>query len=337
MSNMRQISLDLTRLVAAALLVTAGGTARAQRIPISPNGIPYTLPAEARAAGWTVAEPGARTAFLGSNPVFLAGGSRFEVVADLTWQQRDLSLPQASLDEFETRLGSLTGKAAFGALAVGLSYQKPFHALLESSGLKREDELQTFVAGAALDVLPTLRAGASLARIEVNQADTSSATYQATFGAEVELVGASVAAAVKTRLFGADAKKLDAPLWVQLDARLPLGPLVSLGVRAGFGDWKNRDLRNPADLGLGVRWKVLPILGVLAGVHSIRDRTSNQRVVPLSASDLLGISLDEGTYLDVGAVLGIGPAHVALAVEDNRFSNPDVSATTVTLTGRAAF
>jgi hypothetical protein len=332
--------------VALGLGGGAGAPAGAQSLPVSPTGIPYTVPAAARAAGWTLAADQARTGFFGSNPAFLCGGSRIEVELDAAWQGRTEDRPELSLDEVEARLGAATGKVRFGNLALGVAYQRPYHAQYSASVLPGEadEELETVVAGAALELVAGVHVGASLATLRVGRPEGDGHSYQASLGVEIAQAGSMLAAAVKSTLFGADAARFDEPTWVQLDGRLGLGPVSALAARLGVG-WWNGDAANalevPIDVGIGARWQVVPLVHVLGGVHQVRHRISDQRVVPLddpsAIRDALFEDLDQGTFLDLGVLVGAQTWHAALAVEDNRVFGPDIDSTWITLSMGAGF
>src|SRR5262245_23090516 len=95
--------------------------------PISPTGIPYAVPAAARAAGWTIVSPSARLGLAGSNPAFFHGGSPAEVEFDGFWEYQDVG-SSLDFDRYETGFMALAGKFDLGFVSVGLSYQRPYAA-----------------------------------------------------------------------------------------------------------------------------------------------------------------------------------------------------------------
>jgi hypothetical protein len=325
-----------TATVTAPLSVPAQ-TASGARVPVSPTGIPYTVPAAARGAGWTIAASEARTGFIGSNPAFVVGGARAEIAVDAAWAQRN-DVP--ALNELDSRLSSLTGKMSLGNLAAAVSYQRPFHAEFDGAA-PNQQELRVLLGAVGLELAPALRVGASLAAHELDSAGQKERTFQASAGVELGVANLLLAGAVKSPIFGADEKRLNEPAWLQADARLGLGPIASLAVRAGVGWWNDNAadaLKVPVDVGIGATWQLMPALRVLAGAHHISDRAVD--VIPsggLSSIDPHQLRLDQGTFLDAGVSIGLAPVHVALAVEDNRVFNPDVPATWVTLSAGANF
>jgi hypothetical protein len=319
-------------------LIAAPSRAQEERFPVSPTGIPYTVPAAARAAGWTLAAPEARTGLVGSNPVFLAGGATRELAVDAAWQHRDID-ESLSLDRFESRIASITGKYSTGTLAVGFSYQRPFRAEMESVAGPSERDLQVVLGAVAADVLPLLRVGASLAGQFVESVDNVT-TYQATLGAETSVGPLAVAGAVKSGPFGGGADEVLEPGWLQLDARAGLGPVLSVGARLGVGWWNDSldgALETPVDVGAGATWGLFPMLRVLGGVHHIRERLAS--CSPQTAGSCLEdlTDLDQGTFLDLGVMLALPVVNIGLAVEDSHVFAADSPSTWVTLSANAGF
>jgi hypothetical protein len=324
--------------VATGAMVATGDAFAAPDAPVSPSGIPYTVPAAARAAGWTIAAPESRLALFAANPVFLSGGARAELALDAAWQHRDLDAALA-LDRFESRLASVTAKLRTGAVSFGASWQKPYHAQFEPAGRGGEAELQVAVGGAAVRFAPGLSAGASVAA-HLLRGRVEGTVYQASAGVQVELVGLSLAGAVKSPEFGGDASDITAPAWVQIDSRLGLGPVVALAARLGVGWWGEPapDLAAPVDAGVGASWQLLPMLRLLAGAHHIRERgTDCAPGAAVACLDPAFLDLDQGTFLDAGLLLALPVLHVALAVEDNRAFDATSPATWVTLSAGAQF
>jgi len=312
--------------------------AQTGRFPVSPTGIAYTVPAAARAAGWTLAAPQARLGLVGSNPVFVGGGPSRALAVDAAWEHQDLDASLA-LDRFESRISSLTGKLTTGGLAVGVSYQRPFHAELDATTASAEHELQVLVGAASLDVMPMLRVGASLAGQFVDSVEDVT-TYQATVGAETQVGPLLLAGALKSVPFGGDADRVSEPGWVQLDARAGLGPLFSVGARLGVGWWNDSldgALETPVDAGVGVSWAVLPTVRLLGGAHHVRERLATlPSGTGFTVDDALA-GLDQGTFLDLGLVLGLQVVDVAVAVEDSHAFGADSPSTWVTLSASAGF
>lgn len=322
----------------AVVLASGAVAVAAPDVPVSPSGIPYTVPAAARAAGWTIAAPEARAAFFASNPVFLAGGPRVELAVDAAWQHRDVDASLA-VDRFETRLASVTAKLRTGALSYGASWQMPYRARFDPAAGAAGEELQVAIGGAAIQFAPGLRVGASLAAHLVDGRIEGTA-YQASAGVEVELVGLSLAGAAKSPEFGGDASEITAPAWIQVDGRLGLGPLWALAARLGVGWWGDPepDLAAPVDAGVGASWQILPMLRLLAGAHHIRERgAACPADAAIACLDPALLDLDQGTFLDAGLLLSLPVAHVALAVEDNRAFDATSPATWITLSAGARF
>ena len=321
-----------------ALLQATHAQAQTERFPVSPTGIPYTVPAAARAAGWTLAALEARTALVGSNPVFLAGGATKELAVDLAWQHRDID-ESLALDRFESRITAITGKLSTGSVAAGISYQRPFRAEVESASGPSQHEMQVLLGAVAADVLPMLRVGVSLAGQFVESVEDVT-TYQATVGAEMGAGPVLVAGAIKSQPFGGDVAEVSEPGWFQLDARAALGPMIALGARLGVGWWNDSLeglLETPVDAGLGATFGVLPMLRVLGGVHHIRERLAQSSTVPPMSVDEALAGLDQGTFLDLGVMLGLPLANVTLAVEDSHLFDTDSPSTWVTLSASAGF
>jgi hypothetical protein len=316
-------------------LAASPARAQTERFPVSPTGIPYTVPAAARAAGWTLAAMEARTGMIGSNPVFIGGGAEREIAADAAWEHRDID-ESLAIDRFESRISSLTGKYSTGKVAVGVSYQRPFRAESETS--PDQADLQVVLGALAVDVLPMLRVGGSLAGQYIESVQDVT-TYQATVGAEANAGPLLVAGAVKSAPFGADAEDIAEPGWFQFDARFAMGPVASFGARVGVG-WWNNDLDGlldtPVDVGVGTTWGALPMLRVLGGVHHISERIASPEMLT-GGVDAAIASLDQGTFLDLGVMATLPLVKIGLAVEDSHVFNADSPTTWVTLSANAAF
>ena len=106
---------------------------------ISPTGIPYTVPAAARAAGWTIVSPPARLGLAGSNPAFLRGLQRFELAIDGSYEFQDAA-SSTGFDRYQARFTSAAGKIDVGRVSVGLAYERPYAS---------EYELPIFASGSS--------------------------------------------------------------------------------------------------------------------------------------------------------------------------------------------
>jgi hypothetical protein len=337
-ARVQRVSLAATMAFCSMALPLHPAVAQTGRFPVSPTGIAYTVPAAARAAGWTLAAPQARLGLVGSNPVFVGGGASRALAVDAAWEHQDLDASLA-VDRFESRISSLTGKLSTGGLALGVSYQRPFHAELNAPSGSAEHELQVLVGAAALDVLPTVRVGASLAGQFVDSVEDVT-TYQASVGVETNVGPLMVAGALKSVPFGGDADRVNEPGWVQLDARAGLGPLFSVGARLGVGWWNDSldgVLETPVDAGVGITWSVLPMVRVLGGAHHVRERVATLPTGTGFTVDDALTGLDQGTFLDLGVVLGLQVVDVSLAVEDSHAFGADSPSTWVTLSATAGF
>lgn len=311
-------------------------------VPISPTGLPYTIPAAARAAGWTFASPEARLGLVGGNPALLAGGSRAEIAVDGVWRRQDLDRSAFDLDRSDLRLSSVTGKLHTGAFAFAAAYQRPYHASYDL-GIFRdpaiEEDLEVWTAAAAAAIAPAVHLGTSIAWLRAGRPVEDRESYQATLGAEFEVEPVTLAVAFKSEPFGEDIDRLLAPSWIQIDARVAAGPLLAVAARMGTGWWNNTlsgRLRAPLDAGLGLAWSALPSLRFLAGAHHVRERVDCSNCEPSVAVDDF-LRLDQGTFLDAGVVLSLPRASVALAVEDNHAFDEPAPLTRVTLSANIRY
>ena len=341
-------------LVMAPVLLAIGRPLAAQpfdRVRTSRTGIPYTVPASARAAGWTIAAPQSRLGLAGSNPTFLTTNltgaqtaTRCELAIEGLYQYEDVDQDG---DRHETLFSTATGKVALGRLAVGLGYQHPYHAgpwivrtpsRPEGTGETFDEDFETLFGGAAFAVTPHVFVGAAGAWQRWETAGLHLDAYQVTLGAEVDVAAATFAAAVKSEPFGEDSETILAPSWLQLDARVPLGSAWALGARFGTGWWNNSGdgrMSTALDAGAGVAIQITPALQLLGGAHHLRERTELDAMVSASIEEF--VNRDQGTFLDCGLVLGISMFHVALAIEDSHVFDASAPTTFVSLAMNAVY
>lgn len=308
-------------------------------VQISPTGLPYTVPAAARGAGWTIAAPEARLGLLGSNPAFIGGGARAEIAVDGVWRDQELDNSSFALDRSEARLSSVAGKLRAGSLAFAVAYQRPFRANYDLAIFRepQEDELEVWTAALGAELIPWLRLGTAVAWLRTGLAEDLD-SYQASLGAEVAAMPVTLGLAFKSEPFGEDIDRLLAPSWVQADARLAVGPLVAIAARLGTGWWndtRSGRLRGPLDAGVGVAWSIVPSLKLLAGAHHVRERIDCGCDPGIVVDDYL--RLDQGTFLDAGVVVSLPMASLAVAVEDNHVFDEPAPLTRITLSANARY
>jgi len=312
-------------------------------IPISPTGIPYTVPAAARGAGWTIVSPGARLGLAGSNPAFFRGQGMAEVALDALWEYQDVG-SSLDFDRYESRIASMAGKIDLFRVSVGLAYQRPYSSEYRLpryvTDQTVEEGLEVWLGGAAVEITSTLILAGSLAWQRAEVGPRSREAYQATVGLALEFESSTLALAIKSEPFGGDADELLAPFWIQLDGRVAAGPSWTVGARLGTGWWndtRNDALRSPIDAGVGVGWQVHRLIQVLAGVHSINPRREDA-AIPLAGTDYTDLlDLEQGTFLDGGIAFGVTGLQAALSVEDSHVFDAEVPGTWVSLSIQAGY
>lgn len=319
----------------------------------SPTGIPYTVPASSRAAGWTIAAPQSRLGLAGSNPAFFATsvnlataptGTQCELAIEGIYQYEDVDHDG---DSHETSFSAATGKVALGRLAMGLAYQHPYQSgpwvvrtvfRQEGTGELFDEDFEVLCAGAAFAVAPHVLIGAAGSWQRMESGGFHLDAYQVTLGAEVGVASSTFAAALKSEPFGEDSEMILAPSWLQLDARVPIGSAWALGARFGTGSWNNSRngmMNTPLDAGAGVAVQIIPTLQLLGGVHHMRERRELDEPVTAWAEDY--VYRDQGTFLDAGLVLGVSMFHMALSVEDSHVFDASSPTTWVSLSMNAAY
>jgi hypothetical protein len=275
------------------------------------------------------------------NPAFLVEPSRWAVSVSGVWEHRDDW--GTTFEGDAARLQAVTARLRIAPVSLGFAYQLPDRVDYTSltvfgNRISSWDELETWTAAIALEPIPALSVGASLALIDADYG-TADQMYRTTLGMEFELNSLTAAAAFQSEPFGAHTDELLAPSWLQLDARMALGERWAIAARLGSGWWNDtRDglLRSPLDAGGGGSWRIVPRLRVLAGIHHIRERYDISPEIPPMLAESPFIRRGQGTYLDAGFLLELPRSRVALSVEDNHVDSA-AAHTLVTLSGDVRF
>jgi hypothetical protein len=256
------------------------------------------------------------------------------VLVEGTYEYQDFTtIPNLPLDANEIRFSTAAAKYRVSRYAFGVLYQRPFNAEHGPGGIFRvavDEGLDVWTGAAAIEVSPGARVGVSFSALDAWRSDIDRWAYQSGVGMELELQRVVLAAAFKSELFGEDAEALLAPSWLEIDARVPLGPDWALGARLGGGWWNDTRggrLQSPFDAGVGAAWQARGSLRVLGGVHHVRERVDCGGGVICPEE----LDRDQGTFLDAGVIVQHSMFAASLAVEDSHVFGVTAPSTHVTL------
>lgn len=307
--------------------------------PISPTGVSYVFPAAARGAGWTLAAPESRLGMAGSNPAFIAVGSRAEAVLGGSWTHRTEESSSATLDSDVVRFDHAMAAVRLRPMWLAFGYQNADHAaydldIFRDSATRLVENLDTWLVALAGELRSGWTLGGSVAMLDRDRS-TESRAYQASIGLQAEGNRAAFGAAFKSEPFGEDRTDMLAPALVELDARYQWTPALSVAARFSGGWWNNTRhgrLQSPLDFGAGAAWQAKPALRFLAGVRQVRERTECQG----DPDYCFIVQRDQGTFLCGGLEFRSAPVRLAVAVEDSHV-NAEVPATVVTFSASATY